>query len=213
MAIKDGHLRALEGWGLSLRPWQIFRCMILQFVSCDQSRARVSREVPSNFRDVAEPPWFHICGSQLVGPFHRLSQMPEGNLHLDIFKDITVDLPWWQQSAWSTWSSWTMGQLPRGNLGNQKQFSSMSLGPPFKATETSSINGVEQSGDFREGLDEKQQREWDLLHEAPRQSTSRNSKLPPPPPPPPARSHHSNRYVLPQCPESGTPTCNDVCHQ
>ena len=91
---------------------------------------------------------------------HRLSEMPEGSLHLDILKDNIADAR--QQSHCTNWAK-----------GITKQFQDLGLRVPFTTSTISSINHL----GFRDALTEKQQRLWDNVHESPRTAPSKGVKL------------------------------------
>ena len=54
------------------------------------------------FREFAEQPWLHTWWLRVLVFMHRLSEMPEGSLHLDILKDNLADAR--QQSHCTNWA-------------------------------------------------------------------------------------------------------------
>ena len=88
----------------------------------------------------------------MSGFMHRLSEVPEVSLHLDILKDNIAN-----------------ARQHRTNLtkGIAKQFQDLGLRVPFTTSAISSINhlGVRDASD---AFTKKQQRLWDNVHESPR---------------------------------------------
>ena len=108
---------------------------------------RKSVSPPIIFREFAERPWLHTWWLRVLGFMHRLSEMPEGSLHLDILKDNIADAR--QQSHCTNWAKCIT-----------KQFQDLGLRVPFT---TSTISGINHLG-FRDALTKKQQRLWDNVH-------------------------------------------------
>ena len=104
---------------------------------------RKSVSPPIIFREFAERPWLHTWWLWVLGFMHRLSEMPEGSLHLDILKDNIADAR--QQSRCTNWAK-----------GVTKQFQDLGLCVPFSTSTISSINHL----GFRDALTKQQQRLW-----------------------------------------------------
>ena len=121
---------------------------------------RKSVSPPIIFREFAERPWLHTWWLRVLGFMHRLSEMPEGSLHLDILKDNIADAR--QQSHCTNWAK-----------GITKQLQDLGLRVPFT---TSTISGINHFG-FRDALTKKQKRLWDNVHESPRTAPSKGAKL------------------------------------
>ena len=121
---------------------------------------RKSVSPPIIFREFAERPWLHTWWLRVLGFTHRLSEMPEGSLHLDSLKDNIADAR--QQSHCTNWAK-----------GITKQFQDLGLRVPFT---TSTISGINHLG-FLDALTKKQQRLWDNVHESPRTAPSKGAKL------------------------------------
>ena len=75
---------------------------------------------------------------------HRLSEMPEGSLQLDILKDNIADAR--QQSHFTNWAQ-----------GITKQFQDLGLLAPLTISTISSISSINHLT-FRDALTKKQQR-------------------------------------------------------
>ena len=63
---------------------------------------RKSVSPPIIFREFAKRPWLHTWWLRVLGFMHRLSEMPEGSLRLDILKDNFADAL--QQSHCTNWA-------------------------------------------------------------------------------------------------------------
>ena len=112
------------------------------------------------FRELAEKPWVHRWWCQVLGFMHRLSNMPQSSIHVDILRDNISAAQ--QHPMCGNWAA-----------GIVRQYAGLGMPSPFSSSGIVALNSL----GFQANMEGQHRKVWDGLHVSPRLAPSKGAKL------------------------------------